>query len=105
MLTQAATATTLTAPETTPVIGSLTGLLLVAAAVTLGYAFTCWIWPFKPCRRCTGSGKLRAPFNTRALRIHPRCGGTGLRLRTGRRLYEYLRTEHRNAHHGRTTTR
>ncbi|MCE0535754.1 hypothetical protein LWF15_09530 [Kineosporia rhizophila] len=77
---------------------SSAGLLVLALIVTLGYAFTCWIWPFKPCRYCHGSGKRRAPFDINAVRIHGRCNGTGLRLRNGRRLYEYLRTEQRGAH-------
>ncbi|GAA3603588.1 hypothetical protein GCM10022223_19040 [Kineosporia mesophila] len=71
------------------------GLLTLTALITSGYAFTCWIWPFKPCRYCHGTGKRRAPFDIRAVRIHGRCNGTGLRLRFGRRVYEYLRTEQR----------
>ena len=78
-------------------LGSTAGLFVLALMITAGYAFTCWIWPFKPCRYCHGSGKRRAPFDLNAVRIHGRCNGTGLRLRNGRRLYEYLRTEQRGA--------
>ncbi len=94
-------AESLTTPDTTATshiatwFASTAGLLVLALLITAGYAFTCWIWPFKPCRYCHGSGKRRAPFDIRAVRIHGRCNGTGLRLRFGRRVYEYLRTEQR----------
>ena len=65
--------------------------------ITLGYAFTCAVWPFGPCRRCHGTGKLRSPLNRRAYRLCPRCNHTGLRLRIGRRLYNHLRRLSRDA--------
>ena len=58
-------------------------------AITFGYVVTCWFWPFKACRTCRGTGKLRAPFG-RALRYCPACRHTGLRLRAGRKAYNAL---------------
>lgn len=63
--------------------------------VTLGYLATCWLWPFKACRTCRGTGKLRAPFG-RALRYCPACRHTGLRLRAGRKAYNALHRLSRN---------
>lgn len=64
--------------------------------VTLGYLFTCAVWPFGPCRRCGGTGKLRAPIG-RAFRLCRRCDGTGRRIRTGRKLWNHLTRLHREA--------
>ena len=50
---------------------------LAALALTVSYALTCITWPFGPCRRCQG---------------------TGLRLRYGRRLWNYLARLNRDAH-------
>lgn len=62
---------------------------LALIAVTLGYALACWIWPFKACGRCHGTGKRRSPTR-RAFRLCRRCTGTGRRLRAGRWIYNYL---------------
>ena len=67
----------------------------IIIAVTLGYGVACWIWPFKPCRRCTGTGKRRSPTG-RALRLCRPCRGTGLRLRAGRWLYNQAASVHRD---------
>lgn len=64
----------------------LTSPPLAVLAVTLGYAASCAVWPFKPCRRCRGTGHRRAPLH-RALRPCRPCRGTGYRLRIGRRAY------------------
>lgn len=68
-------------------------LVLLLLVVTFGYILACAIWPYQPCPRCHGTGKLRAPFG-RALRICGRCRGTGLRLRLGRRIWNHLRRHH-----------
>jgi hypothetical protein len=62
---------------------------LALLAVTVCYALACWIWPFKNCRRCHGSGKRRSPSG-RAFRYCRRCQGTGRRLRAGRWIYNYV---------------
>lgn len=69
-------------------------LLLILAAVTLGYVLACWLWPFVACRRCKGNGKRRALFGGRAFGICSRCDGTGRQLRPGRRAINYLRSMH-----------
>ncbi len=60
-------------------------LIIALLALTHGYAFACWIWPFKACPRCSGSGKKRSPSG-RAFRLCRRCEGTGRRLRAGERV-------------------
>ncbi|GAA2599067.1 hypothetical protein GCM10010399_32240 [Dactylosporangium fulvum] len=70
----------------TPHAARTIALILLPIAVTLGYAFACWVWPFKPCGRCDGTGKRRSPTG-RAFRLCPRCDGTGRRLRAGRWIY------------------
>jgi hypothetical protein len=74
--------------------------LLSLAIVTLGYLATCVIWPFKACRRCAGTGKLRSPV-LRAIRLCPQCDASGLRLRFGRRVwnaYQRLPRDRRDRH-------
>ena len=77
--------------------GAMIGALFLAATgVTLGYAFTCWLWPFKACRRCAGTGRKRGPIG-KIYRLCRRCHGDGLRLRVGRRIANHLRQLHRDA--------
>ncbi len=83
---------TLAATATHPV--DLAGVLLIASIlVTLGYGFSCWLWPFGACRRCKGSGKRRSPFG-RSFGLCRRCDGNGRRLRIGRRIINALREIH-----------
>ncbi|WP_432981570.1 hypothetical protein [Dactylosporangium sp. CA-233914] len=65
------------------------------AGYALCYILACAAFPFGACRRCKGTGKLRNPFARRMYRLCPRCDGTGHRVRIGRRIYEYLRSERR----------
>ena len=62
---------------------------LALIVITLGYSLACWIWPFKACRRCEGSGKKRSPSG-RAFRLCRRCYRTGRRLPAGRWIYNRL---------------
>ncbi|MFB4273365.1 hypothetical protein [Nonomuraea sp. GTA35] len=89
MTSLAATATTHPA--------TLVPLLFAALAVLwlLGYAAACAADPFARCLRCKGHGKKLKP-NGRVKRWCRHCDGTGLRLRLGRRLYNYLRRLHRD---------
>ncbi|GAA4978132.1 hypothetical protein GCM10023205_52570 [Yinghuangia aomiensis] len=79
--------------------------IALIVAVTLGYAFLCWVSPFAACRACDGTGN-REPFSLlRALLGRPeprrkrrrirtkcrRCRGTGARLRIGRRIHNNSR--------------
>jgi hypothetical protein len=75
---------------TVPTAASALLLLL-----TLGYLLGCVVWPFGACRRCHGTGKLRAPLG-RVYRRCRRCDGTGLRIRIGRHLWNELRRIHRD---------
>jgi len=75
----AATAT----PEHPMPWGWLLGALTLAA---VGYAVSCWWWPFAPCRRCHGHGRF-ARADSKVWRVCRRCKGSGSRLRTGRRVW------------------
>lgn len=72
---------------------TLTPILTI---VTACYALGCWIWPFRPCRSCAGTGRRRSPTR-RAVRLCRPCQGTGLRLRFGRWLYNQLTHTRREA--------
>lgn len=80
----------------TPLDNPASALALAALIVTLGYMLACAAWPFAPCRRCHGTGRLRAPLG-RAFRLCPRCRATGRRLRTGRRTYNHLTRLYRDS--------
>ena len=72
-------------------------LLLVAALLLacLAYAGSCWWWPFAACWRCDGAGKL-ARRDGRVWRRCRWCRGTGQRLRTGRWVFNWLRSRRRD---------
>ncbi|MEV6375805.1 hypothetical protein [Micromonospora musae] len=71
-------------------------LAAIPAAVTLGYAGLCMVDPFKRCDRCAGTGHV----TTRVLRRPRACRrcDRGLRLRTGRRVFNYFRRLRTEAH-------
>jgi hypothetical protein len=79
-----------------PQLTTAIGLLATLTAITLGYAFACWVWPFKACRKCSGTGRRRSPSG-RAFRLCRRCDGTGRRLRAGRWIYNHLARRRREA--------
>jgi DnaJ-class molecular chaperone len=68
------------------------GLVLAMALVAVvgGYVVACWVWPSTACRKCESHGKRRSPTG-RAFKICRRCKGTGRRIRTGRRIFNWLR--------------
>jgi len=67
-------------------------LFLFLSTVTLGYVWSCAVYPYKACRSCRGAGVFRSSIFG-ALRLCRRCDGTGRTLRAGRRAYNaYLRT-------------
>ena len=86
-----------------PVNDAHTFVVLVLAVITLGYALTCVIWPFKACRRCDGTGKLRSPL-IKAIRLCPRCNASGLKLRAGRKAFNAYRHLRRAARKNRQTS-
>lgn len=67
----------------------MTTVLLLALGAAAAYIAACAFWPFRACRRCSGTGKHRSPSG-KAWRPCPRCVGTGRRVRLGRRVYEVL---------------
>jgi hypothetical protein len=104
-VTSTLTATSTNAPEMSAAL--FAGFILF---VTLGYALACWTKPFTHCHRCAGTGdsprrlidRLRygprpKPRAARARPTCPRCRGTGLRLRIGRRVYNRLSRVRRDA--------
>ncbi|MCO8272830.1 hypothetical protein M1L60_19730 [Actinoplanes sp. TRM 88003] len=104
-LTEAATSSN--AYATIPI-----GIAAISLIATVVYALCCWIKPFTHCHRCEGKGTtphktgdwLRyrhrppAPRAARGDRQCPRCRGTGLRLRIGRRVANALIRRYRQAH-------
>ncbi|MEV6527723.1 hypothetical protein AB0M43_37965 [Longispora sp. NPDC051575] len=71
-------------------------LARLAALLTFGYAayylLKCTVSPFGRCRRCSGTRRTGRKF----ARPCPRCDGTGLRQRLGRRLIVWARSEYRD---------
>jgi hypothetical protein len=103
---------TLTVPATSANTPGMSVILIVlfALIVAFGYGLACWLKPFTHCHRCQGTGtssrrladrlRYRRPPRTRAARARPdcpRCRGTGLRLRIGRRVTNRLRRARRDA--------
>ncbi|MGN9890587.1 hypothetical protein [Micromonospora sp. L31] len=78
----------------------MTTILSLASLTALGYAawylILCAVSPWGRCRRCHGRRYHRTAIGTR--RDCRRCDGTGRRVRIGRRLAEYVRTEYRAGH-------
>lgn len=77
-----------------PLADPNTFLIVVFTFITLSYIATCAIWPFKACRRCHGSGRLRSPL-IKAIRLCPNCEATGLRIRLGRHAWNTFARLHR----------
>ena len=71
-------------------------LILAAIGYAAYYSLACWLFPFGRCRRCKGAGKLASPSG-RHFRLCRRCKHTGLRLRLGRKAYNWLRHMHHDA--------
>lgn len=65
----------------------------IALIVAFRYGIACWIRPFGTCRKCQGKRHLpnRIGRGTHECR---RCKGTGLRLRWGRHLFNFVRRLH-----------
>jgi hypothetical protein len=66
----------------------------ITAAVVGWYALHCWVWPFKACGRCAGSGKRRSSSG-KAWRVCKRCKGGGAKLRLGRKVTNFIRSRSR----------
>lgn len=78
-------------------VATLAALALITLAAGI-YATLCRELPFKPCRRCQGTGTRTIPgLFGHKLRACRTCRGTGTRLRTGRALYNHARRIHTEA--------
>lgn len=67
--------------------------------LTLGYAALCAISPYGPCRSCNGFGfHLTTTLSGRPKRGRDcrRCKGHGIRLRLGRRIFNFFAALRRN---------
>ncbi|MDG4753790.1 hypothetical protein O7630_22895 [Micromonospora sp. WMMD718] len=78
----------------------MTTIALLASLTILSYALcylaVCAASPWGRCRRCHGRRYHRTAIGTR--RDCRRCDGTGIRVRLGRRLLDYIRNEYRGGH-------
>lgn len=75
----------------TPLLAATT-LTITATAI---YALLCWVLPFGKCVRCSGNG-VRETLTGRLKPCRP-CKGAGLRLRHGRKIFNYFHHIHRDA--------
>jgi hypothetical protein len=61
---------------------------LVVLILLTVYVLACAVWPWTSCGRCEG-GRKRSPSG-KAWRNCRSCGGTGKKVRLGRRMWTYL---------------
>ncbi len=68
----------------------MTTVVVVGVLWAIGYVLACARFPYARCRtkRCQGGRVYSSNGDT--WRDHPRCGGSGKRVRWGRRVYEIL---------------
>lgn len=59
-------------------------VFFVAVLTVLGWLVSLWLWPFAPCRKCSGSG-TNAGSNKKRFGTCRKCGGTRRRERFGAR--------------------
>ncbi|MFI9011014.1 hypothetical protein ACIGNX_27645 [Actinosynnema sp. NPDC053489] len=78
-----------------PLATIITSPILLTIAVTLCYALSCAVWPFKRCRACNGAGHHKSRL-IRAYRPCRRCDGSGMRLRAGRKVWNAFTRTRRN---------
>lgn len=62
---------------------------VIAVVLPLGYAFSCWVFPWARCLWCEGRGR-KYRGDGRVWRDCRWCRGTGRRLRLGRWAYNRL---------------
>lgn len=61
-------------------------IILIALAAAAAQVIRLYLFPFRACRRCGGTGRKHSRLNRRAFALCPHCGGTGRVLRTGSRM-------------------
>lgn len=72
-------------------------LVLLGVIITLGYAASCALFPYRTCRHCGGYGGFRSAI-LGAIRLCRACEGSGITLRAGRRLYNAAIRAYRRNH-------
>lgn len=75
----------------TPLLTATTLLITVIVV----YVMACWVLPFGKCVHCSGGGTRKTI--TGRLKPCRRCRGSGLRLRIGRRVFNYFAHLQRDA--------
>jgi DnaJ-class molecular chaperone len=63
----------------------MAAILIGAVIVAAGYYVSLRIWPYRPCKRCSGGGR-NAGSNRKRFGTCGRCGGSGRALRLGARM-------------------
>jgi DnaJ-class molecular chaperone len=65
--------------------------LIALVLLLLGlYAITCAVMPWGQCHKCHGDKRIPTRSGRGRARKCPRCRGTGIRLRLGRRVFNYF---------------
>ena len=57
-------------------------LILVGLAVAVVYAGSLYVWPWRPCSKCSGTGRNKGSSRKR-FGLCARCQGSGRRRRLG----------------------
>ena len=61
-------------------------LILIALGAAAFQVARLYLFPFKGCTRCGGTGRKHSPLNRRNFGLCSRCDGTGRVLRPGARI-------------------
>jgi hypothetical protein len=57
-------------------------VILITLAAAAAYAVSLWLWPFRPCSKCNGTGR-NSGSSRRRFGQCTRCRGSGRRRRLG----------------------
>lgn len=61
-----------------------------------GYFIACAVWPWTAHKHCKGTGKRRSPSGKNWGNCRG-CGGSGKKVRLGRRIWTYASNTHTNS--------
>lgn len=67
----------------------MTIIALIALAAGAVAVARLYLFPFRHCRRCGGTGRKHSRLNRRTYALCPRCAGTGRTMRPGARLVHH----------------
>ena len=62
------------------------GVLALVLILIGGYVLSLYLNPYATCSKCRGKSRLRGWVFSSAQRYCPKCRGTGLQVRLGRRV-------------------